>query len=561
MYRTPPKASLQHSDAPLPDSPAEERADKSSMATRPQNTMGREDTPTPFCSGPSPKSESLTDEEILAQIKHLHSLLKKRRQNGSNRMLSADTSSDEERPSSGLSPLNMDTSFCSTSSLVRAMAPSTAKKRKGSSSPPSTPSRRIKVSALVHSPLGNRKTLTDGCLSSHQKTSIPKHGHKPGDDIDKIEVISQSEPTQTTNNIQSRRFPPLPSRPQRAQKSTTVPAQAIEKTRPDPPPAVSDAKIPPIVLRDKSRWSRVSSEIKRRGISFTKAQNIPDGIRIYPSSEADYRMLTKFFSDDQIPYHTYQLPSEKLLNVVLRGVPVEIEEKEIYDDLRERGFEPDSVIRMRRTRDKAPMPLVLVKISKDQKAIYHLDKGNATDVKNSGTPNSDVLQRGACAGDHEPGACERPKQVPATCANCGEEHPANYRGCARYPKSTLRTTRPTDSPADTTRARSRASPGLSQARPSRGSASSGVEDGGRSYSQAVTGLSRPQTQGSTSKFPKVRFSTGRSPRPPKDNPATDDSEDANVEILLDALQSLFIQIEKVTDVIKTILPRKRSRQS
>ncbi|KAK9708175.1 hypothetical protein QE152_g27406 [Popillia japonica] len=190
----------------------------------------------------------------------------------------------------------------------------------------------------------------------------------------------------------------------------------------------------------------------------------------------------------------------------------------------------------------------------------------------------------ACAGDHEPGACERPKQVPATCANCGEEHPANYRGrntrlalvtlsllleqsdlltalCARYPKSALRTIRPTDSPADTTRARSRPSPGLSQVHPDRGSASSGMADGGRSYSRAVTGPPRSLTQGNPHRSPKVRFSSGRSPRPSKDVPATESGEDANIELLLVALQSLFVQIEKVTSVIQTILPRKRSRQS
>ncbi|KAK9738170.1 hypothetical protein QE152_g10045 [Popillia japonica] len=88
------------------------------MATRPEKVTVREDTPTPYASGPTPESESLTDEEILAhgptpesesltdeeilaQIKYLHSLLRKRRQNGSKRLLSANSSSDEERPSLG----------------------------------------------------------------------------------------------------------------------------------------------------------------------------------------------------------------------------------------------------------------------------------------------------------------------------------------------------------------------------------------------------------------------------------------------------------------------------
>ncbi|KAK9696753.1 hypothetical protein QE152_g31363 [Popillia japonica] len=50
-------------------------------------------------------------------------------------------------------------------------------------------------------------------------------------------------------------------------------------------------------------------------LQFLRAQNISDGIRIFSATEADYRSITKFFSNDPIPYHTYQLPSEKLLNV------------------------------------------------------------------------------------------------------------------------------------------------------------------------------------------------------------------------------------------------------
>lgn len=34
-----------------------------------------------------------------------------------------------------------------------------------------------------------------------------------------------------------------------------------------------------------------------------------------------------------------------------------------------------------------------------------------------------------CGGQHESHVCEKPPTTPATCANCGESHPANYRGC------------------------------------------------------------------------------------------------------------------------------------
>ncbi|KAK9692919.1 zinc finger associated protein [Popillia japonica] len=50
----------------------------------------------------------------------------------------------------------------------------------------------------------------------------------------------------------------------------------------------------------------------------------------------------------------------------------EIPEDQILKHLRELGFSPDSVPRMRRSRGGAPMPLILVKLSNDQKNMYNL---------------------------------------------------------------------------------------------------------------------------------------------------------------------------------------------
>ncbi|CAH0547208.1 unnamed protein product [Brassicogethes aeneus] len=39
-----------------------------------------------------------------------------------------------------------------------------------------------------------------------------------------------------------------------------------------------------------------------------------------------------------------------------------------------------------------------------------------------------------CAGEHLSNDCTKSKESKATCANCGESHPASYRGCPNYPK-------------------------------------------------------------------------------------------------------------------------------
>ncbi|KAK9686401.1 zinc finger associated protein [Popillia japonica] len=137
---------------------------------------------------------------------------------------------------------------------------------------------------------------------------------------------------------------------------------------------------------------------------------------------------------------------------------MEITEEEVFNDWRNYGFTPEVVVRMRRPRDRAPKPLVLVKVPREQKNIYHLREVLSLEITVEALkPNHSIgqcyrCQRFGhaqsrctaprkcvtCAGDHEPGTCTRPKQIPATCANCGEDHPANYRGCARFPKTNPR---------------------------------------------------------------------------------------------------------------------------
>ncbi|KAK9736205.1 hypothetical protein QE152_g12682 [Popillia japonica] len=364
----------------------------------------------------------------------------------------------------------MDTSFCSTASLVRTVCGSGNRKRKGSSPPSSHASqRRFKVSAQINATAPNSgESIAKPNSNSGSKRPLPFQGN-----LDRIELANSQAPPSQNSSV--RRFPELPTRnrsapnPNGLPNTTRATIPATNQTQTAVPSTASADKIPPIVLRDKTQWPKISTEIKRRGINFLKAQNIAGGIRIYPIAASDFRAITKFFSSDKIPYHTYQLPSEKLLNVVLRSIPIEITEKDIYDDLCERGFTPieitekdiyddlcergftpECVIRMRRTRDKAPMPLILVKISKEHKAIFHLKESRCT------APKRCV----ACAGEHDSDVCPRPKAEPATCANCGEKHPANYRECSKFARIRTQTPRAQRTPPPQG---SRNSPGRSYA--------------------------------------------------------------------------------------------------
>lgn len=112
------------------------------------------DTPTPLVSRPSPGLDDLTDEEIIRQIKNLQRLLEKGNKNknkSSQRNLFKDSSPSDNGFPPGSSPVNMDTSYCTTASVVRAVHAGPGRKRKGSSSSSVlSPARRIKVTVQIN---------------------------------------------------------------------------------------------------------------------------------------------------------------------------------------------------------------------------------------------------------------------------------------------------------------------------------------------------------------------------------------------------------------------------
>lgn len=150
--------------------------------------------------------------------------------------------------------------------------------------------------------------------------------------------------------------------------------------------------------------------------------------------------------------------------MVLRSIPTEISDEEISKDLEEQGFKPDLVRRMRKTRDRQPMPPVLVKVSREQKNIYHLTEvlglqvsvetlrarpeiGQCFNCQKFGHAQSRctaIPKCVKCGGEHRAYQCQLPREEPPSCANCGEAHPASYRGCTKFPKLKTPTARSTE---------------------------------------------------------------------------------------------------------------------
>jgi hypothetical protein len=294
-----------------------------------------------------------------------------------------------------------------------------------------------------------------------------------------------SPPTPQVQTVKSgpSREPPSAEAPKKA-KHGNPPAPQAQPPRPAPtkpvaqqkPPA--ESKIPPVIIRDASKWPSISSGMKARHIAFTKAKPCVDGIRVNPGTSDDFRALTLLLEERNVPFHSFALPEAKTLRAVLRTVPVEIGLDDVHSDLVDQGLEPIKVSRMTSTRTKKPLPLVLVEVPKDKGQIFQLKTVchliiSVERPHKKGTPSQchkcqrfHHSQRHChaqpkcvkCGESHESRACQKTRDAAAKCANCGGPHTASYRGCPRFPRGYLGRKTPREAPQNPPKNRTPAPP-------------------------------------------------------------------------------------------------------
>lgn len=263
----------------------------------------------------------------------------------------------------------------------------------------------------------------------------------------KYQVLSKA----TDNTDEDLNFPPLKKLGSQASKKS----EKLQKPKTTANVQPHIEKAPPIVIRDKSKWTFVSSEITKNKLNYTKAISTSKGIKVEPCTVDDYKNMIRLLRDTlKVQYHTFDLNSEKPLKVVLRGVIPEITDEEIQSDLITKGYPITKISRMM-GRNNQPAPLVLIEIERDYKSIYNLS--NCCGLSITAEPlktKTTVIQCHRCqmfghaqkncnaeykclkCGDgHSTHLCPKPRTTPAKCANCAGEHPANYSKCSENPNS------------------------------------------------------------------------------------------------------------------------------
>lgn len=244
------------------------------------------------------------------------------------------------------------------------------------------------------------------------------------------------------------------------------PRPSTSQPRSSTPPAAPKAKVPPpIIIQDKGSWNQLSAELSQRKLNFLSARNTASGIQVSVASSDDHRALTRYLLGRKISYHSYALPEERLLRVVIRGIPKEIATDLIKEDLASQGLPIEEVHRMYRARTKEPFDLILavLPLTPEGKKVFEIAKvceisgisiekphrrgsiGQCHNCQLYGHSARNCHARPRCVkclGDHGTPQCTRSRDTaagPPSCVLCATEgHPANYRGCPKAPRSAKR---------------------------------------------------------------------------------------------------------------------------
>lgn len=222
-------------------------------------------------------------------------------------------------------------------------------------------------------------------------------------------------------------------------------------------------RFPPVVVEQFPDWPHHFRILSEKLGHLPNARPFKDGIRFLPKSAEEARVVQDYLTtateqDSGIEWFCYDAQRELPLKIAIKGLPTSTSEVEIKKALEEKGFYATRIRRILPARGRAGcIYFTQLKRSRPERmhALYNITVLLCmTGVSFEGWRGSDGVAQChrcqafghssyrchrrprcvRCSGEHAVADCPRDEEEPATCANCGKPHAANYRHCPIYRK-------------------------------------------------------------------------------------------------------------------------------
>lgn len=312
-------------------------------------------------------------------------------------------------------------------------------------------SKRQKIDALKYKSIGIKKK---GVLSRNaaerlyqqlKKTPpvVTKNAFKPLLEDAEIELVD-SETISTSPHIDTSTV---------RQEDSSINTQTNSRKSKLPPPIVITSKVDFFTLQRSFR-----------GI----LQNLPEGkfspvgLKLYLSSKEDFEKAQEYLLRNKYNFYTFPFGKPKIMKVVLKGLPNETTSEDILTELRTLDYPIESVRQLKkRVQDETTslmkwvtMPLwVVTSYQIEDKpdirqlhGLCHL-RVEIEDYTTRQGPIQCYRCQGfghksqschvqprcvKCGENHQSNTCTKSTHLPAKCANCLGDHPANFKQCPKY---------------------------------------------------------------------------------------------------------------------------------
>lgn len=114
-----------------------------------------------------------------------------------------------------------------------------------------------------------------------------------------------------------------------------------------------------------------------------KITSKPNEIQLNCPDEVSFRSIQSFLVSiqEKVSYHTHSLASQRTLKIVINGIPLNISDQEISEELKAYDFEPTFIRAFTKNGQKIPIHMLTLTNIYQAKEIYHLTKLFFVNVK------------------------------------------------------------------------------------------------------------------------------------------------------------------------------------